>query len=81
MEGRWHDLDMAGFSARNSRSIREPQIFTAATTLRSSGYSKLGAIGFCFGGWAVLRLAQASLVDAIVCAHPELGGERGSREY
>jgi dienelactone hydrolase len=75
LEGRWHDLDMAGFSARNSRSIREPEIFAAAKELRSNGFKKIGAIGFCFGGWAVLRLASvkeegASLVDAIVCAHP-----------
>ena len=70
MEGRWHDLDMAGFSKRNARGVREPQIFAAAKELRSKGHSKLGAIGFCFGGWAVLRLAQTALLDAIVCAHP-----------
>lgn len=61
---------MAGFQARNARSIREPEIFTAAEALRSAGYAKLGAVGFCFGGWAVLRLAQEARVDAIVCAHP-----------
>lgn len=70
MEGRWHDLDMAGFSARNSRAVREPEIFACAEALRSNGYRKIGSIGFCFGGWAVLRIAQARLVDAIVCAHP-----------
>ncbi|KAJ4339204.1 hypothetical protein N0V87_003378 [Didymella glomerata] len=70
LEGRWHDLDMAGFSARNARPIREPEIFACARTLRTAGYKSLGSIGFCFGGWAVLRLAQARLVDAIVCAHP-----------
>lgn len=70
LQGRWHDLDMPGFSARNARSIREPQIFSCARALRAAGYKALGSIGFCFGGWAVLRLAQARLVDAIVCAHP-----------
>ncbi|KAJ4993465.1 dienelactone hydrolase family protein [Stagonosporopsis vannaccii] len=70
LEGRWADVDLAGFSARNSRPIREPQIFAAAKALRSAGFSSLGAVGFCFGGWGVLRLAQAGLVDAIVCAHP-----------
>jgi len=61
---------MAGFSARNARPIREPQIFAAAKALRSAGFSSIGAVGFCYGGWGVLRLAQAGLVDAIVCAHP-----------
>ncbi|KAJ4349318.1 hypothetical protein N0V95_004686 [Ascochyta clinopodiicola] len=69
-EGRWGDLDLAGFSQRNARSIREPEIFAAAKEIKSKGYTKLGAIGFCFGGWAVLRLAAVKLVDAIVCAHP-----------
>lgn len=61
---------MPGFSARNARPVREPQIFSAARALRSAGYAKVGGVGFCFGGWGVLRLAQARLVDAIVCAHP-----------
>lgn len=69
-EGRWADLDMDGFRARNRREVREPEIFAAAREIRSKGYSKVGAVGFCFGGWAVLRLAAVSLVDAIVCAHP-----------
>lgn len=61
---------MASFSARNARSIREPEVFAAARAIRSAGYSKLGAVGFCFGGWGILRLAQEKLVDAVVCAHP-----------
>ncbi|UPX19710.1 uncharacterized protein EKO05_0009964 [Ascochyta rabiei] len=69
-EERWGDLDLAGFSKRNARSIREPEIFAAAKEIKSKGYIKLGAAGFCFGGWAVLRLAAVKLVDAIVCAHP-----------
>lgn len=70
MEGRWQDLDIAGFRNRNSREIREPEIFAAAKELRTKGHTKLGAVGFCFGGWGVLRLAAENLVDAIVCAHP-----------
>lgn len=69
-ERRWADLDITGFRARNSRAIREPQIFAAARALRDAGFSKIGAVGFCYGGWGVLRLAQADLVDAVVCAHP-----------
>lgn len=75
-EGRWHDLDIAGFKTRNSRAIREPEIFAYAKALRDQGFTKIGAVGYCFGGWAVLRLASpqpplnAPLVDAIVCGHP-----------
>lgn len=40
-----------------------------------STHKKLGAIGFCYGGWAVFQLAAASnkgLVDVISTAHPSL---------
>lgn len=74
-EGRWHELDMEGFRKRNARSIREPEIFACATALRQEhGYKSLGAIGYCYGGWAVLRLAASQhnppLVNCIVAGHP-----------
>lgn len=38
------------------------------------GFKRLGAIGFCYGGWAVCHLASkeraAPLVDAISMGHP-----------
>ncbi|CAO2647156.1 Nn.00g080780.m01.CDS01 [Neocucurbitaria sp. VM-36] len=74
LQGRFHELDLAGFKTRNAREIREPEIFNCAKVLREMGYEKLGAVGYCFGGWAVLRLAArqpvAPLVDAVVVAHP-----------
>lgn len=74
LDGRFQELGMAGFGARNARSIREPEIFAAATALRAQGYTSIGAVGYCFGGWAVMRLGSQSntpsLVDVIVCAHP-----------
>ncbi|KAK1232226.1 hypothetical protein PQX77_004600 [Marasmius sp. AFHP31] len=60
----------------NQRDIREPEIFESARKLRRE-YEKLGAIGYCFGGWAVFRLGAADniidgkpLVDAISTGHP-----------
>lgn len=54
-------------------SHREPEIFAAAKELRSK-YAKLGTVGYCFGGWAVLRLGakehEEPLVDCVVAAHP-----------
>jgi dienelactone hydrolase len=53
-EGRWGDLkDFEGFMKRNSRVNREPKIFACAKYLRSR-YKKLGTVGYCFGGWAVM---------------------------
>jgi len=39
-------------------------------------YKKVGAIGFCYGGWAVYRLGakehQPPLVDCVTAGHPSL---------
>lgn len=72
-KGRWHEVDVAGFVKKNSRDIREPEIFECAKALRAK-HKKVGAVGFCFGGWAVFRLGakehQPPLVDCITAGHP-----------
>ncbi|KAK3685305.1 dienelactone hydrolase [Podospora appendiculata] len=81
LAGRFEELDMAGWLARNGRAVREPEIFAYARALRRK-YARLGAVGFCYGGWAVFRLGAASskdveggtrsLVDAVTAGHPSL---------
>ena len=45
------------FVGRHSRDVREKDIFAVARALRREhGYAKLAAIGFCYGGWAIMRL-------------------------
>ncbi|KAF5009945.1 hypothetical protein FDECE_3851 [Fusarium decemcellulare] len=72
---KWGEMDMAGFLGRNSRDIREPEIFAFAKSLREK-YAKVGAIGFCYGGWAVFRLGakehEPPLVDCVSAGHPSL---------
>jgi dienelactone hydrolase len=69
----WSKIDLPGISARNSREIREPEIFACAKELRAK-FKKVGAVGFCFGGWACFRLGakehQPPLVDCISVGHP-----------
>lgn len=68
-------IDLDGFITRNSREVREKEIFQFAKALRAK-YKKVGAIGFCYGGWAVFRLGakehQPPLVDCIIAGHPSL---------
>lgn len=63
------------FVRKNGRDVREPELFECAKTLRR-GFAKVGAAGFCYGGWACLRLASAQhqppLVDCISVGHPSL---------
>jgi dienelactone hydrolase len=72
-ETQWGKLDIPGFLSRNSKAIREPEIFECARALRSQ-YKRIAAVGFCFGGWAVFRLGgkDVNLVDCISTAHPTL---------
>ncbi|CAI7654216.1 unnamed protein product [Penicillium pancosmium] len=68
----WGPLDLPAFIARNTKDIREPEIIAFAKALREQ-HQSIGAIGFCFGGWAVFRLGAKShnnLVDCISTAHP-----------
>lgn len=69
LAGRFQDLDMAGFTARNSREKRESEIVEAAKYLQTK-HRKVGAVGYCFGGWATFRLAGLGVVDAGVVGHP-----------
>jgi dienelactone hydrolase len=73
MNDMWHLLDVPGFIKKKTREIREAEIFDCARSLRSK-YKKVGAIGFCFGGWAVFRLGakehQPPLIDCVSAGHP-----------
>ncbi|KAF5010617.1 hypothetical protein FDECE_3219 [Fusarium decemcellulare] len=63
-------FDLRAFLGRNTKEIRWPEIKAAAQTLKAQ-YSKVAAIGFCYGGWACFQLAaDPSLIDAISVAHP-----------
>lgn len=75
VQGRYGEVDIHGFLVGNGREAREELIFATARELRQK-HTNLGAVGFCYGGWAVFRLGakehQPPLVDFITCAHPSL---------
>lgn len=71
----WAQLDLPNFMARNSKDVRGPEMVAFAKHLRTK-HKRLGALGYCYGGWAVFQLGaktsdgSAPLVDAISTAHP-----------
>lgn len=66
-------MNLPDFLQPNSKSLRTPEIFEIAKVLRNK-HKRIGAIGFCFGGWGAFRLAAKvnteQLVDCISVAHP-----------
>lgn len=80
-KARWHEIDLAGFMGRNARAVREPEMFAFARALRTR-HARVGAVGFCYGGWAVHRLGarehgvdaegRGLLVDCASAGHPSL---------
>lgn len=65
-------FDIAAFIGRHSKDKRFPEILASAKALKAE-YPKVGAIGYCYGGWACFKLgSDPSLVDAVSCLHPSL---------
>ncbi|CBX92072.1 hypothetical protein IAQ61_000262 [Plenodomus lingam] len=65
-------FDVMEFLGRHNKDVRWPQIKQHAQTLKSQ-YPKVGAMGFCYGGWACLRLAaDPKLIDCASTAHPSM---------
>ncbi|KAK3626069.1 hypothetical protein LTR22_023285 [Elasticomyces elasticus] len=66
-------LDIMALISRHSREIREPEIFDCARKLRAQ-YKKVGAVGYCYGGWIVCRLGAKGndLVECISMGHPSM---------
>lgn len=45
----------------NAKDIRRPEIEACAKALKNElGFKKVGAVGYCYGGWAVFHLGNKS---------------------
>jgi dienelactone hydrolase len=75
------ELNLDAYLTANSREARSPEILACARHLRAQ-YSRVGAIGYCYGGWAGFHLASEALnpaddthqplLDCLVVGHPSL---------
>jgi dienelactone hydrolase len=67
------EIDMPGFVGRNNKDLRWPEMLACAKALKAS-YTKVGAIGYCYGGWGCFRLAAKgnNLLDCMTVAHPSI---------
>jgi dienelactone hydrolase len=76
----WPELNLDQYLTTNSREARSPEILECARHLRAQ-YPKVGAIGYCYGGWAGFYLASEEhnpangsqpLLDCLTIGHPSL---------
>ncbi|KAI4256323.1 MAG: hypothetical protein L6R42_006293 [Xanthoria sp. 1 TBL-2021] len=70
---KFKELDLQGFLQRNGKEVRAPSVLGFAGRLKSEmGYKKVGAVGYCWGGWAAFQLGGKgkNLIDALSVAHP-----------
>ena len=69
---REEDFDWGGWFTKNAPDVRLPEVLKCAKALRGK-YSKVGVVGFCWGGSVVFKLAQksnAELFDvATICQY------------
>ncbi|KAK4114713.1 alpha/beta-hydrolase [Canariomyces notabilis] len=75
--GKWAELDLPSFTKRNSRAVRDPEIVACARAIRAVGHERVGAAGFCYGGWAVMRLASGEFVEEEKGGEDSHGRKRG----
>jgi dienelactone hydrolase len=70
-------FDAAAFAERNSKTTRFPEILECATALKEQ-YEKVRAISFCYGGWAVFKIAARgqNLLHCVSTAHPSFIDEQ-----
>ncbi|GAM87178.1 hypothetical protein ANO11243_051990 [Dothideomycetidae sp. 11243] len=61
------------FMGANTKDIRKPELFAVAKELKSK-YKRVGATGYCWGGWACFQLGGKGedLVDCVTVAHPAM---------
>ena len=46
---------------KNGKEVRWPEIEACAKALKGElGFKKVGAMGYCYGGWAVFKLGDKS---------------------
>jgi dienelactone hydrolase len=68
----WAKFDVGAFISRHDKEKRWPEIKSHAQILKSQ-YPKVGAVGYCYGGWACFQLgADPELIDCITMAHPSM---------
>ncbi|KAL8787529.1 MAG: hypothetical protein Q9213_002187 [Squamulea squamosa] len=70
---KFKNFDLNAWKERNGKENRAAGVHRFAKMLKVElGFKKVGAIGYCWGGWAAFQLGAKGkgLIDAISVAHP-----------
>jgi len=66
-------FDFPAWKAKHSEQNTWPEITGFVEEVRKHhGVTAIASVGYCWGGWASLRLGATDLVDAVAVGHPSL---------
>ncbi|KAI0698376.1 alpha/beta-hydrolase [Cytidiella melzeri] len=66
------DFDLMKWFGPNGPHVTEPRIRKVLAALKSSGITRVGALGYCYGARTSFNLAFENAVDAVAVSHPSL---------
>lgn len=60
---KFKNLDLQSYMQRNSKEARGPAVHDFAQKLKTEmGFKKVGAVGYCWGGWAAFQLGGKGML-------------------
>ena len=60
---KFKNLDLQSYMQRNSKEARGPAVHDFARKLKTEmGFKKVGAVGYCWGGWAAFQLGGKGML-------------------
>jgi dienelactone hydrolase len=76
VSARWSDF-VSYMSQFKYNEVLKPKIDGLINHLRSNGVSKIGLMGFCFGGWVICNIVRdhGDVISCAVIPHPSIGLE------
>ena len=66
------NFDVATWFGSNGPNVTEPRARKVLDALKSSGITKIGVLGYCYGARIGFDFAFEGLIDVVVVAHPSL---------
>lgn len=65
-------FDFPAWLSKNGPDFSEPRVRKVLAALRESGVTKIGLVGYCYGGRSGFNLAFENAITVLAVSHPSL---------